>query len=306
MGIYSYKYINKGMAEPVQIVLEGDPYLNFINSLKSTATRKAYRDALIRFMEHFKIKDTIILSQLLPKDIEQYLRNHIEYLKEQKRSTRSMDMILSAVQHFCVMNDIVINYNKISKFKSPAKTQNTDKAYTHSDLQKLINVSPLRVKVMILIYASTGIRRSALPALQLKQLKKIENLYKITIYEGEKEQYYTFCTPECAFFMDEYLDYRTRSGENLTDESYLIRQDFDINDLEQIKKRSRPITDKTMASSILVCLVKAGLREINRESQFVRKSIPLLHGFRKVTLPDHSLSTHKRCQELRSCCRKKI
>jgi hypothetical protein len=67
-----------------EIVLGGDPYLNFINSLKSDATKKGYRNSLIRFMHHFDIKDTVTLSRLLAKDIELYLIKYFEYLKEQK------------------------------------------------------------------------------------------------------------------------------------------------------------------------------------------------------------------------------
>ena len=41
-----------------QEILLGDPYLNFINSLKSDSTKEGYRNALLRFMQHFHIKDT--------------------------------------------------------------------------------------------------------------------------------------------------------------------------------------------------------------------------------------------------------
>lgn len=271
------------MALAQEIILEGDTFFNFINSLKSDSTKEGYRNALLRFMQYFHIKDTNTLSQLSPKDIESYLKNYIQFLKEGKRSTQSMNMILSSVNHFCVMNDIVINYKKICKFKSPAKKHNFDRAYTHQDISKLLQICPLRLKVAILVYSSTGIRKGALVSLHLRHLKKIDdqNLYKFTIYEGEKEQYYTFCTPETANLIDEYLDYRARCGEKLTDDSYLIREEFDINDLEQIKKRSRAISSNTIGNTLLVYLLKTGLRDLNRQSQFTRKEIPLLHGFRK-------------------------
>jgi hypothetical protein len=62
---------------------------------------------------------------------------------------------------------------------------------------RLTNVMPLRIKMCNMIYYSTGIRRSALTPLQLRNLKKIDNynLYKFTLYEGEKEQYITDCSP---------------------------------------------------------------------------------------------------------------
>jgi hypothetical protein len=88
------------------------------------------------------------------------------------------------------MNDILINIKKIFKFKTSFQKQDTDFAYTHADILKLSDVMPLRIKMCIMIYSSTGIRRSALKPLQLRNLKKIDNhnLYKSTLYEGEKEK----------------------------------------------------------------------------------------------------------------------
>jgi hypothetical protein len=42
-----------------------------------------------------------------------------------------MDCILNAVEHFCVMNDIVINLRKINKFKSPEKNVQANRIWTH-------------------------------------------------------------------------------------------------------------------------------------------------------------------------------
>jgi hypothetical protein len=39
-------------------ILVGDSYLNFINSLKTDSTKECYKNALIRFMKFFGIKDT--------------------------------------------------------------------------------------------------------------------------------------------------------------------------------------------------------------------------------------------------------
>ena len=59
-----------------------------------------------------------------------------------------------------------------------------------------------RGRLIIAIYASTGIRKGALVDLRIKHLIKTKdynfNLYKFTIYGNTKEEYITFCTPECA------------------------------------------------------------------------------------------------------------
>ena len=55
--------------------------------------------------------------------------------------------------------------------------------------------------------ASSGMRVGALSATRLGHLKRIGDLYKISIYEGQKGKgkYYAFCTPEAAKSIDTYL-----------------------------------------------------------------------------------------------------
>jgi len=41
-------------------------------------------------------------------------------------------------------------------------------------------------------------------------LKRINDIYKITVYVRDKEEYFTFCTPETAKEIDDYLEFRKR------------------------------------------------------------------------------------------------
>ena len=45
---------------------------------------------------------------------------------------------------------------------------------------------------------------------------------------SRKDRYYTFCTPEAASTIDEYLEYRKSFGEELKDKSPLIQDKFNI------------------------------------------------------------------------------
>ena len=59
------------------VSLQGQPYLNFINSLKSNETKAQYRKMLHRFLTHVKIPNLVDLLSLPPKDIEQLVINYI-------------------------------------------------------------------------------------------------------------------------------------------------------------------------------------------------------------------------------------
>jgi hypothetical protein len=75
----------------------------------------------------------------------------------------------------------------------------------------MIGKAITRDKMIVLLMASTGMRIGALAPLTIGSLHKIDvkeyssHIYKIIVYEGEPEQYYTFTTFECAAAIDDYL-----------------------------------------------------------------------------------------------------
>lgn len=272
---------------PLDVQYQPKSYRNFINALNSEVTKRNYHQALLRFITHYSysIQDIDELVKLPVQGIESMIINRIIDMQQQEKlSVSSVTMIINALQHFYSMNDIILNWKKVRKFVKTDVPRTTDEAYTHEDISKLMAVSDSRMKMVILIFASTGIRVDALHSIKLRNLTKIDshNLYKIVIYEGYNEQYLTFCTPECTSVIDSYLDYRRRSGEILNDNSYLVRELFDSQDLLQVKKRSRHVSTSTIRNTINAQVLKAGIREASLEhSNRKRHKKALVHGFRK-------------------------
>ena len=70
-------------------------------------------------------------------------------------------------------------------------------------LKQMFNAAQdIRVKIIVSLLSSSGLRHGALPILKLRDLEKIEkyNIYKITAYpKSKKFKYNTFCTPECTY-----------------------------------------------------------------------------------------------------------
>lgn len=158
----------------------------------------------IKYSEY--VKDNIIREST--KDIETQV---IDYLLSLKSNN------LSTIIHFYTINDILLNQKKISKFvNTDHRRQFKNTGYTTEQIHKLLDMSDERLKAIILIYASTGIRLAALPLLQVKDLTEVslpeedEKLYQITVYQGYKEEYMTFCTPECYKAIISYFSYRQR------------------------------------------------------------------------------------------------
>lgn len=125
--------------------------------------------------------------------------------------------------------------------------------------------------------ASTGIRVGALQSIRIGDIERIDNLYKVTVYSGDREEYFTFCTPECTKEIDSYLEYRKRRGEKLTQDSYLLVRKFS----PVTKVKGKPFKGKALPSILQECIDNSGLREINHTNPYKRKTIPIFHGFRK-------------------------
>ncbi len=117
----------------------------------------------------------------------------------------------------------------------------------------------------------------ALIILRVGDLEKIDNMYKVRVYSGEKEEYITFTTPECTKEIDTYLDFRNRHGEIITDDSVLFVKKFDVNrgliKGEQLSDDGIRLLDEIIRNT--------GLRQANHTNQFKRQTVPMLHGFRR-------------------------
>jgi integrase len=265
------------------IVLQGRPYLNFINSLKSQETKQAYQKALLRYLTHYKTTIDSILT--LPiAEIENMLIDYLMDQKNQDLSSTYINLNFCAIKHFYFMNDVRINKEKIGKFLGESKKKHTDRGYTTPEIKSIFDLCDLRLKVVVLTLASTSIRIGALTPLKLSNIEKKEKygVYKFTICENTNDESICFCSPECATYINAYFDYRTRAGERLNPHSPFIREQFDVNDIEQVRKQGRSISKDTLSNMLLSIVTKAGLRKINHNfTGRERKSVPLNHGYRK-------------------------
>ena len=110
--------------------------------------------------------------------------------------------------------------------------------YTKEEIKKILDVCNLKYKVVVTMMASTGCRIGSIADLNRSNLVYFEKekLYQIFFYANTKEEYFSFCSYECAKYINEYLEYRKRCGETLTQKSPLIRDDFIQYDVDRIRE----------------------------------------------------------------------
>lgn len=266
--------------------------VTFKKSLKNPYTKRNYETNFDRFAKWAKLSKSC--NELLTMDarkIEDKIVKYVEKLESAGKSTSTLIITMSAIRKFFVANRAESRLNW--KWLNGNVTKNNgvvkDRDYTKQELQTVLKHCDSR-KRAILLLLMTGIRRGAIPGFKVRNLKKIteyhdskgerqpldNHIYKLTVYEGEKEEYYTFLTNEAAKAIDTYLDTRRKAGEEITPESPLIRNSFDsLNGSEPV-----PITESGLNMLFIRLARSAGIRNV-KDSHTKRHDVMLFHGIRK-------------------------
>ena len=186
-------------------------------------------------MRYKGLTECELLLQGEPKLIRSNIIDWLIHLKEvQNLSYASISLYCTALHHFYDMNDITgLNWKKIGSFIGENVKTVKDRPYTREEIGKLLDAAQdKRLKIAILLMCGSGLRIGSIAELKLRNLEPISKygIYQITVYENTKQEYITFCTPECASVIDSYLEYRKRNGDGLRPSEPLLRDEFDIND----------------------------------------------------------------------------
>ena len=97
---------------------------------------------------------------------------------------------------FCKINDIMVNTTKVNKFMPPQVKSKKTFAYNHQMIGQLLDIADERMRIVILLPADHGLRIGAIPGLNVGSCEEYKDLYKITIYENQPEEYVVFTTSE--------------------------------------------------------------------------------------------------------------
>jgi integrase len=288
------------LSQENDLVLKGETYKNFINGIKSPATQLGYKRSLRRYLTFLKLKevDDLLPHNPSPRHIESQIISYIMSLRESGIAYATIQFLIAPIFTFYQLNDVVLNRKKVSRYLGEYKRVAKDGAYTTEQIQTSLQNADARMRMIILLLASTGCRVGALPALTLGNLTKIPHygLYKVTFYEGTNNEMYTFATRETAQTgIDNYLLYRKRMGENISfnektqrwepEDVPLIRKQYDVNDLLQVKQ-PKPMELNAIRHLLTVHLIRCGLRTREhptapQSNGKIRKPFSLSKGFRK-------------------------
>ena len=196
-----------------------------------------------------------------------------------------------AIKLFCVMNDIIVNWQKLNKGIPRGNSAAEDRAPTIDEIQKLMEYPDRRIRPIVLILLSSGIRVGAFETLRWKHINPItdENGYivaaKMTVYPGDKEEYFTFITPEAYSSVKEWMEFRESFGEKINRDSWVMRDIWQTTNVKYGAKWGLATVPKQLQSSAIKRLIDRALWEQGIRHQLKkgerRHEFKTVHGFRK-------------------------
>lgn len=282
-------------------------YAKFKMALKSKEVQRQYPNLLERFLDFCKFEGSNVEEKVQSfydfartksqDEIEDLIIRFVLFQKERIDSKEitpgTLRNYLKAIKLFCKMNRINLFWDVISRSLPRVKQYANDRVPTIDEIKKLIEYPDRRIKPIVLLSVSTGIRVGAWDYMKWKHITPINDetgaiiAAKLVVYPNEPEEYLTFMTPEAYSAVKEWIDFRGSFGEEITGESWIMR-----NTWQKVKPRyshriglaKYPKQFKSTGIKTLVAraLQIQGIRvKLSLENGKKNHDWKTLHGFRK-------------------------
>lgn len=96
------------------------------------------------FMKFCEMEDFDKVCQIDKTKLEGLIRDYIVQMKVVKKySSNTVSLYIAAVSHFLNMNNVILNWTKLSKFKDKKRLVVEDKPYTKEQIRQLLDFSDL-------------------------------------------------------------------------------------------------------------------------------------------------------------------
>ncbi|MBM3897190.1 MAG: hypothetical protein FJ358_01495 [Thaumarchaeota archaeon] len=226
-------------------VSEPDPLTLFFSGIKNKVTRDRYERRLVNFLEKAslegsspkqKARSFVKIGKENPSAAENIVMKYLLYqrarVEKGEISASTLPNYWKPIKLLCIMTDISLNWTKMTKGMPRGRSYGRDRAPEKEELRKLMNYPDRRIKPIVLLMSSSGIRLGAWDYLKWEHIKPIYQDNKlvaasIVVYAGEPEQYETFITPEAYEAVKEWMDFRASHGETISKDTWVMRNLWD-------------------------------------------------------------------------------
>jgi hypothetical protein len=199
------------------------------------------------------------------------------------------------IKSFCEAIDILIQWKKVTKGLPRGKRFSDDRAPIVNEIQKITEYPDRRIKPIVYVMASSGIRVGAWDYLKWGHITPIpdeENnsviiAAKMRVYADEDDEYFTFISSEALHALKEWMDFRQSNGEEITNQSWVMRNLWNTERSERKDSKNKSgIANPIKLSSIGIkrlmerALWTQNLR-VKSDPKSKRYTFQTDHGFRK-------------------------
>ncbi len=221
-----------------------DPWMLFLYALKAPATRDKYIQRLTKFLDFLgyigtKEEKARAFAAQATADPNYAFNSVLKFFQSKREQIDRKEMAIGTVRNylksiklFCDMADLQIPWAKIARGLPRAKRFADDRAPTLQEIRKIVEYPDRRIKPVVYIMASTGVRVGAWEYLKYGNITPIERegelvAAKVLVYAGTPDWYITFMTPEAYREVEAWMKFRKQCGENVTRESWVMRDLWD-------------------------------------------------------------------------------
>ena len=167
------------------------------------------------------------------------LNNILKFVQYQKDRADRKEITAATIRNyvksiklFCEMADISIPWKKITRGLPKGRKYADDRIPTLEEIRKLVEYPDRRIKAIVYTMASSGIRLGAWDYLQWGHIRPIDKdgeavAAKMIVYAGEEEEYFSFISPEAWRALNDWMNYRETSGEQICKDSWVMRDLWD-------------------------------------------------------------------------------
>src|SRR5439155_8927676 len=197
------------------------------------------------------------------KQSQDEIIRYLKKLKDDGLSYSHRNIALAAIRHDYVMSDrLILNWKKIAKFLGERERKYEIRGYTPDEIRRMVDVADIKYKAVILMLASTGMRRDALVEIEQKDMEYLKdyNLYKIKIYKKSDSEQICFTTPEAAEAIQLYISKKPGA------------------------RYFHKIKNKAITMALTKLATKAGIVETRGHGNRYRNAVPAVHGLRKFCI----------------------
>jgi hypothetical protein len=231
--------------QKIEEIMLSDSWLLYLDAMKSPLTKYKYLGNLRRFLDFAKIEGVSLeeqantFSKRGKKDTDWAFQNIAKFIHFQKQrverkeiSSATVRNYVKSIKLYCEMADVFIPWKKITRGLSRVKRYADDRVPTLEEIKKLADYPDRRIRAIVYLMSSSGIRLGAWDYLKWGHISPIERngevvAAKMIVYAGEDDQYFTFISPEAWQAAKNWIEYREQSGESISGESWVMRDLWD-------------------------------------------------------------------------------